>query len=644
MKKLLLLLFTLLLATVPYASTQAKTFTVESPNKKQSPFTGMTRQHWLQAAQYLLEGPFSYVNDIKDPMNLPKQEGKSYPRNDREVPTARMEALCRTMFLAGPLLKENPNLTLHGIKVGDYYRYQIASFLDPQSPVYLPKHKGRGHGGQKLVELGGLAVSLLMAPDVFWDPMPKVTRDSLASVFKTYAEGGTIDMNWRFFNMCLLSFLQKQGYDINTNYLQELLQKNLDAYVGDGWYHDAPLFDYYSMWAFQMYGPLWAESFGKDYYPSAANQFLKNLRDITKQYPYMFGRDGKMQMWGRSITYRMGAAIPLALTGFLNDSSIDYGWMRRICSGALLQFLQNPDFMASDNLPNLGFYGHFEDCLQHYSCRGSNYWMAKIFLSLYIPADNPYWTAKETEGPWKNMNAGNPNIIYAPASKTMTVNYANNGMTEFRNVFTRNSGFYYGLENYNRLAYNSALPWQKDGKNGEVAMSYVTSADGTTWNQINSYTGEGLKGDWFCRTAEMEKDKDVTIELKEKVFANGSLKLNGILREDKIKTNGERKVRMGYYALPRINNEKVKVSKMIPYRGLQGITLDNGQYQLVTILLEGWGDIEAVSCQGLHPEAEHSNVVDLTATINGEKTLRSLLFVLPSGAKINLLKEIEKYK
>lgn len=631
-------LFSLLILALFAVSVSAKTFTIANPDKKQSPFTGMTRQHWMQAAQYLLEGPFAYVNNIQSPMDLPKQEGKSYPHNDRDVPTARMEAMCRTMFLAGPLLKENPDLTLHGIKVGDYYRYQIQSFLNPKSPVYLPKHKGKGHGGQKLVELGGLAVSLLMAPEIFWDPIPQADRDSLAAVFKTYAEGGTIDMNWRFFNMCLLSFLQGKGYDVNTKYLQELVQKNLNAYVGDGWYHDAPLLDYYSMWAFQMYGPLWAESFGKKYYPKEAEQFLNNLRDIPKQYPYMFGRDGKMQMWGRSITYRMGAAIPLALTGLLKDKNIDYGWMRRICSGALLQFLQNPDFMADDHLPNLGFYGHFEDCLQHYSCRGSVFWMAKIFLSLYLPADNPYWTAKETEGPWAKMKPGQPNIIYAEKSKTLTVNYPETGMTEFRNVFTRNSGFYYGLENYNRLAYNSTLPWQKDGKDGEVAMSYVTSKD-SVWNSINSYTGEGLRKDgWFCRTAVMENDKDVTIALSEKILPNG------ILRCDTIRTSGERKVRMGFYALPVYDKQVHGNGLIIPGSKQKAMKIDNGRYQVITIPLEGWEDIEPVYSSSLHPETFKSTVVDLTATVNGERVLKSLMLLLPSGKPVNLVKELDKIK
>lgn len=606
-----------------HAFTIRRTFEVTNPDTKLSPYTGMNREHWKQAAEYLLNTAFQYVNDVKDPFNLPKQPGKTYPHNEGGVPTARMEALCRTMFLAGPLLKENPGLTLHGIKVGDYYRYQIASFLSPDSPIFLPEKRGGGNGGQKLVELGGLAVSLLMAPEVFWHPLPQETRDRLAAVFKTYAEGETIDMNWRFFNQCLLSFLRKEGYEVNMKYMEDLLHANLKAYVADGWYHDSPLFDYYSMWAFQMYGPLWAESFGREYYPAEAEQFMNHLSEIPKQYPYMFGRDGKMQMWGRSITYRMGAAIPLALTGLLNSKDIDYGWMRRICSGAILQFLQNPDFIADDGLPNLGFYGHFENCLQHYSCRGSVFWMAKIFLALYMPADNPFWTQRETEGAWTKMKKNVPHHVYSKETKILVSDLAKLGMAEFRNVFTRNRGFYYGLENYNRLAYNSSLPWQADGKHGEVAMSYVVESNDGKWLQINSYHGEGLKHDgWFCRTAEIENDATVTIGLSEKVTSDG------VIRVDTIKTGGLRKVRMGFYALPEFDKPILATETKI--KGNKAITIDNGKYALTTVLTEGWDDIEVVHCHNLHPEAENSAVVNLITTANGNKVLKSQLVMRKS--------------
>jgi len=46
-------------------------------------------------------------------MYFPKQEGKSYPRNDSQIPTAKLEGLCRTLFMAAPLLKDNPELEIN---------------------------------------------------------------------------------------------------------------------------------------------------------------------------------------------------------------------------------------------------------------------------------------------------------------------------------------------------------------------------------------------------------------------------------------------------------------------------------------------------------------------------------------------------
>src|SRR5690606_14540679 len=127
----------------------------------------------------------------------------------------------------------------------------------------------------------------------------------------------------------------------------------------------------------QLYGSLWANNYGATMYPELAAQFKSNLQDVVKSYPYLFSRNGEMIMWGRSISYRMGAAVPFPLLGLLNDPSINYGWMRRIASGTLLQFLQNPDFL-SDGIPNLGFYGAFDPAVQEYSCRGSVYWLGKF--------------------------------------------------------------------------------------------------------------------------------------------------------------------------------------------------------------------------------------------------------------------------
>lgn len=47
----------------------------------------------------------------------------------------------------------------------------------------------------------------------------------------------------------------------------------------------------------------------------------------------------------------------------MNDDSVNYGHLRRIASGTLLQFLQNPNLLA-DGVPTLGFYGAFEPAIK----------------------------------------------------------------------------------------------------------------------------------------------------------------------------------------------------------------------------------------------------------------------------------------
>ena len=84
---------------------KSQVFSIEKPDFKKSPFTGMTREHWKQAARYMLEGAFSYIQQISDPLVFPKQPGVSYPTRPSQYPVERLEGLCRTLFIATPLLQ-----------------------------------------------------------------------------------------------------------------------------------------------------------------------------------------------------------------------------------------------------------------------------------------------------------------------------------------------------------------------------------------------------------------------------------------------------------------------------------------------------------------------------------------------------------
>ncbi|MBC7847187.1 MAG: DUF2264 domain-containing protein [Flavobacterium sp.] len=582
-------------------------FKIVKPNYELSPYTGMTKQHWKDAALYLLKGAFSYIHNLDDPMKFPKQPGVSYPKDEAKVPTEKLEGLCRTLFVAAPLLKDNPDLTLNNIKVADYYRYQIGLLINPASPSYIVPRPKNGGPNQNLVEFGALSVSMLIAPEIIWDPLPQLQKDALAKTMLSYGDGPTVPSNWKFFNIFVMSFFKSKGYTVNEPLMMEYLQKSLDHYRGDGWYNDNPAFDYYSMWAFQMYGMLWSEYIGKQYYPEFAAKFKNNFKDVKDNYPYMFSRNGEMIMWGRSISYRIGATIPFPLMGFEADKKdINFGWMRRISSGVMQQFLQNPDFMK-ENVPTLGFYGAFEPGVQSYSCRGSVYWMGKAFLGLMVPDDNPFWTAKENEGAWeKEFEKDKVYNKFQKASEILITDYPNIGAAELRawcNVpILKASEKFRGSENYNRLSYNSAFPWQADGVNGEVAMNYVVKNNKQEWEPFRMYTFKKFEEGIYYRDVVLETNSRVKFNLADIPVANG------ILRVDKNNSTNPIAIRLGHYALPKLDQEiKTMVKKV---KGHQVTIIDNGKYQLAMIPLLGWDKTEVVKAKGLNPVADESAVIN----------------------------------
>ncbi|MGB8191419.1 MAG: DUF2264 domain-containing protein [Chitinophagaceae bacterium] len=585
-----------------------KVFTVNNPDHTLSPYTGMTRKHWKDAALYLLEGAFSYIKTMDDPMKFPKQPGKSYPRNEAQVPAEKLEGLCRTFFVAASLLKDDPSLVINNMKVAEYYRYQIGKLIDSTSPGYIRKRAPNGGPSQVLVEFGALSLSLFLVPEVIWDPLPQAQKDTLAATMLSYGDGPTIGSNWKFFNIFVLSFFKMKGYTVNEKLLVEYLDKSLAHYRGNGWYNDAPAYDYYSMWAFQMYGAVWAEFFGKKYYPQYAQRFMNNFKEVKNSYPYMFSRKGEMIMWGRSMSYRFASVIPFPLMGLENDPSINYGWMRRISSGVLLQFLKNPDFLQ-DNIPTLGFYGPFEPAVQSYSCRGSAFWMAKAFLGLMVPASNPFWTAKENEGAWeKELAKGKAYNKFQEGSNILITDYPDIGASEVRawcHVKAIGAGEpFRSSENYNRLAYNSAFPWQADGTDGEVSMNYVIRNQKGEWEPLRLYTFKRFEDGIYYRDAVLETNEKIKLSLADFPVANG------IIRIDRIEVADSIRLRLGHYSLPNVKGYIRHQKKKVKGREVQ--IIDNGVYQLALVSMSGWDGMEVIRSKGLHPVAESSAVLNVT--------------------------------
>ena len=104
-------------------------FRINNPDHEKSPYTGMGREHWLDAAQFLLEGIFSNIGDFDTPIYCPRTEFTvSYPNKNSgewKAFAARFEGLARSFLIAAPLLHNRPEAEAGGFSVKEYYREHI---------------------------------------------------------------------------------------------------------------------------------------------------------------------------------------------------------------------------------------------------------------------------------------------------------------------------------------------------------------------------------------------------------------------------------------------------------------------------------------------------------------------------------------
>ncbi len=94
-----------------------------------SPYTGLTRESWIEAAEYLLNGIFQNIKNFEDPVVMPRKETEvTYPHSADavwEFKAEYFEGLARSLFLAAPLIHIKPELVINDIHIRDYYKNQI---------------------------------------------------------------------------------------------------------------------------------------------------------------------------------------------------------------------------------------------------------------------------------------------------------------------------------------------------------------------------------------------------------------------------------------------------------------------------------------------------------------------------------------
>ncbi|MCM1190693.1 MAG: DUF2264 domain-containing protein [bacterium] len=604
-------------------------FTPKTLDYELSPYTGLTRESWLEAGIYLLEGIFRNIDGFGKPVIMPRQETEiTYPHlkdPEERQKTQRLaevfEGLTRTFFIAAPMIQNIPDLEVCGYPLAEYYKNQVLRTCTRGDELYVGNYGDQQEitgnrdpfaAFQQTVETSALVICLWISREQIWDTYTKEEKDRIAAFLDSYAHQNTVPQNWRLFNMLDMAFLHMEGYPIQKDIMRDHAQAILNYYAGDGWYRDGHSFDYYSCWAFNVYAPIWNLWYGYENEPRIAERFEEQSNRLMETYGDFFDRDGWTNMWGRSNIYRNAATSAFDGNLMLPGGKADPGRARRICSGSLMQFLGREDFLCR-GVPTLGFYGQFSPLVQGYSCAESPFWMGKAFLCLHLPADHPFWTAKENNGGWESLKKNEVRVTTLDGPALCFSNHEANGETILRTgKVVKNVDDRHGMWNYSRLCFNTKYPWESASRADLEAQQYVlTDSTSGRISRANVTFWCGEKDGVLYRRQFFDYRLDTECHWMQALNLADFPLPCGILRADKLRLHRcPVELTLGSYGFPD-NGTEVQEKSCGNAKAviLKGHDSQGKEKQMAMTVYDGWKELKLIRSRGTNPDSLNSIVL-----------------------------------
>ncbi|WP_394621220.1 DUF2264 domain-containing protein [Lentzea sp. JNUCC 0626] len=352
--------------------TERRGVKLPDPDHTLSPLTGLTREHWVAAADGLLAAAWRHASPDQAFLDLPGRPSRSGVRSDG------LEGYART-FLAAAFR------TAHGDdphNLLERYAFGLAAGTAGEWPAIFDV-------GQPMVESASVALGLRLTKPWLWDKLPGAVQDRAEAWLRGALRHVPAANNWYFFPYTVASFLEHVGRgDDETRRARQRAMELLEGwYRGDGWYSDGDgrAFDHYNGWALHLYPALDAHLDGQP--------VTTRLRSHLDSFALLFGADGAPIYFGRSLTYRFAAASAVALGAVTGETPLRPGQSRYLISNSLRYFLDRG--ALTDGLLSLGWHGAHSASLQPYSGPASPYWASKAFVCLLADAEHPLWTSVE---------------------------------------------------------------------------------------------------------------------------------------------------------------------------------------------------------------------------------------------------------
>ena len=264
---------------------------------------------------------------------------------------------------------------------------------------------------QKMVEMAAIVNAILLAPDVFWEPLDGEQRQNVYNWLNQINLHKVHSNNWRFFRVLVNVLFQKLGLPDDKACMKDDLEVVERCYEGDGWYFDGHpgQKDYYIPFAMHYYGLIYAEQM-RERDPVYCEKLRQRAERFYADFIYWFDKDGREVPYGRSLTYRFAHSAAFAAMAFAGVKA-PMGELKHLVLGNLRYWSRNPIFDCGGIL-TIGYQYPNLIMSERYNAPGSPYWSFKTFLILALPDEHPFWQVDEQQPkPEARKLLSHPNMI-----------------------------------------------------------------------------------------------------------------------------------------------------------------------------------------------------------------------------------------
>jgi hypothetical protein len=263
--------------------------------------------------------------------------------------------------------------------------------VNPSSPAYWGEC---GDRDQLLVEMAAIALSLIVAREVFWDSLTGREREQLYTWLSSIERRELPPGNWHFFRILVCTAFRELGLPVNERAEQESFDLVEACYRGEGWYEDVKggNYDLYNPMGFHFYTLLYTKLAGACK-PERAALYTGRARLFARKFAAWFRADGSAVPYGRSLTYRFASVSLFSACAFAGLEALPWGVMKGLVLQGLRRWFSLP--ILDSGILSVGYAYPNLIMADAYNSPGSPYWGLKAYLVLALGPDHPFWKAEE---------------------------------------------------------------------------------------------------------------------------------------------------------------------------------------------------------------------------------------------------------